>query len=94
MASLRKQDNVLFLEGVLDFYTVVPLLPQLQKEVKEATAPVVDLEKVSYSNSAGVALLLEVLRNTSHGNTSFRHIPTDMMRVIRMCGLQDIIRQE
>lgn len=90
-ATLRSEGNVLFLEGVLDFDTVIPLLPQLQQQVKAVTSPVFDLQGVSYTNSAGVALLLEALRQGREGKASFRHIPQDMQRIIRMCGLQDVI---
>lgn len=90
-ATLRSEGNVLFLEGILDFDTVVTLLPELRQHMKAVTSPVFDLQGVSYTNSAGVALLLEALRQGKEGKAGFRHIPQDMQRIIRMCGLQDVI---
>lgn len=93
-ASLRSEGNVLFLEGILDFDTVVPLLPELRQQLKLVASPVFDLQGVSYTNSAGVALLLEALRQGKEGQATFRSIPADMQRIIRMCGLQDVIVSE
>jgi phospholipid transport system transporter-binding protein len=78
------------LAGVLDFDSVPMLLKQgftwLQQQ------PVcVDLSQVEHSNSAGIGLLLEWLRQAHKSNTGIRYlnIPPSLQAVARICGVSD-----
>lgn len=92
-ASLRVEGNTFYLEGILDFDSVVPLLPLLKNAIKTAQAIELDLSGVTYTNSAGVALMLDIQRQAMARKTgvSFMNIPADMQRIITMCGLQDVL---
>lgn len=92
-ANLRIQENVFFLEGVLDFDTVLNLLPAVKKAIKSVNALEIDLSAVTYTNSAGVALLLDILRKAQKHQAlvTFRNIPKDMLEIIHISGLQDVL---
>jgi phospholipid transport system transporter-binding protein len=92
-ANFRLEGNTLFLEGVLDFDTVPALLPRLKSTLKPLNAVVIDLSAVTYTNSAGVALLLDMLRKSQAQkiNITFNNIPQDMQDIITLSGLQDVL---
>lgn len=92
-AHLRIEGNTFFLEGVLDFDSVVPLLPLLKNAMKQLDAIEVDLAAVTYTNSAGVALLLDILRKAQEKKitVNYKNIPKDMQDIINLSGLQDVL---
>jgi phospholipid transport system transporter-binding protein len=92
-AHLRIEGNIFFLEGVLDFDSVVPLLPLLKNAMKQLDVVEVDLAAVTYTNSAGVALLLDILRKAQDKKitVNYKNIPKDMQDIINLSGLQDVL---
>ncbi len=87
------EDQQLFVTGDLDFSTVeklwkesLPMLLQLH-ELK------FDLSKVSSSNSAGIALLVEWIKyaNREKKAISFANIPARMMSLAIIAGLEHLM---
>jgi phospholipid transport system transporter-binding protein len=93
-AQLRIENTTAYIEGVLDFDTVLELLPQLRNAILSMAVANVDLTSVSYSNSAGVALLLDAVREAkkNHKVITLHNIPKDMSDLIRISGLQDVLK--
>ncbi len=93
IANARVDGTTIFLEGVLDFDTVPGLLPMLRKNIKSINKPEIDLTGVTYTNSAGVALLLDILRKNQQAQSTviFKNIPKDMIEIIHISGLQDVL---
>lgn len=86
-------DDTLTLAGVLDFDSVIAVDAQGQQWLRGA-APAqcnLDLSAISYSSSAGVALLLGWLRvaRQQHKALRMQHMPADMAALVRVGGLED-----
>jgi phospholipid transport system transporter-binding protein len=79
------------LSGVLDFDTVPALLRQGFGWMRQQSPVSVDLALVQHSNSAGIGLLLEWLRQASKNNIGIRfvNIPAGLQAVARICGVDD-----
>lgn len=85
------QDTTLYLKGVLDHTTVVPLYPAGAAWLNTAPkAAAIDLSQVVQSNSAGIALLLHWLRIAQKNqlNVAFKALPAQMVRLISVHGVQ------
>ena len=82
--------------GVLDFDSVVELDAEGQRWLQD-TAPAqcrLDLARVTYSSSAGVALVLGWLRAAAQTekNLDVINMPPDMAALVRVSGLDDLLR--
>ncbi len=94
--QIRLQDACLRLEGVLDHASAGPLRLQVAGLLRAAPAATltVDCSSVTRANSAGLALLLAILRDAQQlGKTiSIRHLPADMQQMAHVCELTDILQ--
>ncbi|NOZ09727.1 MAG: STAS domain-containing protein [Gammaproteobacteria bacterium] len=77
------------LHGDLSFATVPELYRAASSQWAQQMPAVVDLAGVGRSDSAGLALLVEWLRQAQSGQTMlcFSHIPDQLAKLIRISGL-------
>jgi len=73
-ASLsRSGDNQFAVGGVIGFESVTDLLEQSKALFSSASAINIDLSAVTHADSAGLALILEWLRDGKHNNKVVRY---------------------
>lgn len=83
-----------FLTGSLTFASVPSVYAQGNALFDEdAAALTLDLQGIERTDSAGLALLLEWLRNAQQKNKTirFRNIPPQLQSMARLSGLDDIL---
>lgn len=95
LAKIEVEGDTLTLSGVLDFDTVQVLQVDGARWV-ETLAPAaftLDLAGVTYSSSAGLALLLDWLRTAQQVKKQpcLRGMPADMLALARVSGLEGIL---
>jgi phospholipid transport system transporter-binding protein len=83
------------IEGVLNNQTVPLISQQFVKLIPavEGKNITVDLALVSHSDSAGVALLVEVMQLAKSSDLTllFSNLPKQMKDIAELCGLLDIL---
>lgn len=87
-------NNQYNLIGQLNAETVPELLAHTPIFTQPQTNPVIiDLKAVKHSSSAGIALLLEWLRqaNKNKVELQFTNMPVKMKAIAEICGLSDIL---
>lgn len=79
--------------GALDFNSVEGLLAQARSIMRRDGDAEIDLEGVTRADSAGLALLVEWLRESERRGASIRfvNVPEQMKQIARVCGLEDIL---
>ncbi|MES1941944.1 sulfate transporter/antisigma-factor antagonist STAS [Salinisphaera sp. T5B8] len=82
------------LSGELDAATVPWRLRESENWFESGQETVIDLSGVKRVDSAGVALLLEWVRDAHarHATLSFINAPAQMRAIIDFCALNDVIR--
>ena len=95
-ADLAIDEASIAIVGVLDFDSVVELNAEGQRWLQDI-APAqcrLDLARVTYSSSAGVALVLGWLRTAARAkkNLEIINMPSDMAALVRVSGLDDLLR--
>ena len=82
------------LSGELDAETVPRRLRESENWFEHGEETVIDLSGVQRVDSAGVALLLEWVRDAHASNASlaFVHAPAQMRAIIDFCALNDVIQ--
>jgi phospholipid transport system transporter-binding protein len=88
-AELSMHDECINVSGVLNFETVPALMKQAEQLFKNQDKVSVDLADVTDSNSAGLALLLEMVRTTKSQNKSinFKNLPEQIGIVASAYGI-------
>lgn len=81
------------LDGVLDFSSVPQLAMKLPDLFERRQPLTVDLSGVSRSDSAGMALLLEMQRlaRASQCRLTLRRLPQSLRNIIRMSELDSVL---
>lgn len=81
--------NSIVLKGVLNFDTVPGLMKQVELLIKQSTEASVDFSEVEKTNSAGLALLLEIVRfmQLRNANVQFKNVPEQIAIVARAYGI-------
>jgi phospholipid transport system transporter-binding protein len=81
------------LSGELGFATVSGLLQDTPRSFTANGDVKLDLSGVTRADSAGLALLVEWLRESGSKGRSiaFLHMPEQMLSIARVCGLEDIL---
>lgn len=81
--------NHFSLSGTLNFDTVPTLMKQAERMLANESEATVDFSDVESANSAGLALLLEMLRFTRTRNAliKFEHVPQQITIVARAYGI-------
>ncbi len=93
----RQSDGVFLLSGELSFASVPGVLresePLLVSRNDGNAAITIDLQGVGRSDSAGIALLVEWLRNAKNQNSdiTFLNIPPQMLALTRLSGLEAVL---
>lgn len=89
-------DSVLTLSGVLDHKSVLDAIQQGQLWLRTSTTPdcYLDLGLVTYSNSAGIALLLDWLRTARRYKKNLRIIslPDNILTLAQVSGLGELLK--
>ncbi|MEA3278882.1 MAG: STAS domain-containing protein [Pseudomonadota bacterium] len=80
-------------EGVLDFSTVTPLLAEGERLLRGRGRLEIDLQGVSTSNSAGLALLLEWMGVARRRNLNlrYRNLPESLARLAALTNLIGVL---
>ena len=96
LPKLNKQDsNKYAIEGELNMQTVPAISKQLVELIPAIAGDkiVLDLESVSRSDSAGVALLVEAMQLAKKANLSlhFTNLPQQMSEIAKLSGLLEIL---
>jgi len=82
------------LSGLLTITTVSDLWHESQKLfTNDANEIVLDLAGVSQSDSAGVALLIALVRQArmNKKKISFTHLPSQMLAMLKVSGLEQVL---
>jgi len=81
------------LAGELDFVSVPALLNETRMEFSTGREVTVDLAGVTRADSAGLALLVEWLRESEcrGGTISFENVPVQLLSMAHVCGLDRIL---
>jgi len=81
------------LEGELDFTTVPSVLRHAGGDMRGVSGIRVDLKGVTRADSAGLALLVEWLRESERAglSISFVNVPAQLLSIARVCGLEKIL---
>ena len=95
-SSINTNENGHYaLEGELNNQTVPEISQQLMKLISSVSGKniTLDLALVSRSDSAGVALLVEVMQLTKSANLTllFTNLPQQMQDIAGLSGLMDIL---
>ena len=96
-ASLEIDGSVGFsLRGDLTFDTLSQKFVQKVCEAISALKAVdfqVELQKVRYADSAGLALLIQILRyaQKNHKNVYFLHVPLQLMAIAKLSSIDKIL---
>ncbi len=91
---VKSEEGNWLLQGDLDFASVPAVLRHAGVNMLgKGGAVTVDLKGVVRSDSAGLALLVEWLRESEvAGNTiNFVNVPAQLLSIARVCALQDIL---
>ena len=99
MRIIAHQDGTrlrLSLSGEIDHHTAGELMRAIEEKL-ELTAPrdcFLDLEKVSFMDSSGIAVMLKTYRllNGSGGRLWIENVPQQPMRVLDASGIERLIK--
>jgi phospholipid transport system transporter-binding protein len=81
------------LTGELTFATVAPLLTEFTQQLAHQIPHCLDLQEVTRTDSAGLALLIEIRRLTQSQAVVFRNIPPQMLRIAAVSGVADLLAE-
>ena len=92
-AGISVQGDRWHLAGDIDFGTVPALLAHPGANMKAGSDIRVDLSGVTRADSAGLALMVEWLREAQRTGTvmTFENVPGQLQSIAQVCGLQDIL---
>ena len=81
------------LEGELGITSIPALLAHAATALDGSGDIEIDLKGVTRADSAGLALLLELLRESSRKGRRivFNHVPAQLLSIARVCGLEKIL---
>lgn len=94
----HSSDDVLFISGVLNFDSVLSLDEEVRAWItgQSAAALAINLEGISYANSAAIALALGWLRlaREQQKTLSWQQVPQDMLAMARVGGVETLFTTE
>jgi phospholipid transport system transporter-binding protein len=99
MSEIRielQSDGRYLLLGELSFKTVPAISANFAKVVNNADKMVFDLQGVTRTDSAGLALLIEWMRSARHHQKQivFKNMPAQMLAVAKVSELDEILPME
>ncbi|MDY6994318.1 MAG: STAS domain-containing protein, partial [Pseudomonadota bacterium] len=74
----------------LSFATVTALFSEYA-QLNTQAPQIIDLQTVTHTDSAGIALLIELLKQ--HPGLSFRHIPPQLLRIAHVYGVEALLTE-
>jgi phospholipid transport system transporter-binding protein len=91
MTNLFIKNNIWYIEGELNFQTVVPLLKNIK--VISKLPKIIDLQKITRADSAGLALLIEILHKAHQQNINLnlRNIPQQLLNLAKISDVKSLI---
>jgi phospholipid transport system transporter-binding protein len=92
-AVLQEDNAVLALTGELSFETTPDLLDSQRDLFNRRDQLIIDCKEVTRSDSAGLALLIEWLRQSRryHCQLTFRNLPGQMLDIARVSGVENLL---
>ena len=90
---VTQDGDVCRVAGTLNFETAGAALEQVRPMIEKASSLTIDLDGVSNSNSAGLALMIEWLaigRSSGH-DVSFARIPDGLVQIAGVCQVDGLI---
>jgi len=91
--SVTQDGDVCRVAGTLNFETAGAALAQVQPMIENSSSLTIDLDGVSNSNSAGLALMIEWLaigRSSGH-DVSFARVPDGLVQLAGVCQVDGLI---
>ena len=87
------EDGRYSLEGVMDFHTVEDTLSKSRKLIDFNGKIEIDLQGISDTNSAGLALLIEwkSIAKQKGGSVKFSNIPDGIHRLATVCDIESLL---
>lgn len=85
--------NTWRLTGELSFATVGALLTEFNQRATQTPPQVLDLCDVTRTDSAGLALLIELLKQSKETPITFRNMPAQMHSLATVSGVQELLIQ-
>lgn len=92
MPGSSAKERVLELSGVLSVHRVSSLKKKLLKELAEARPEAVDLSKVEWVDTAGLQLLLALVRECGSG-VVLRGMNPDVANCMRVAGIDRVLEE-
>ena len=86
-------DGRWLLEGELSFASVPAVLKSSATGFKASREIQIDLKGVTRADSAGLALLIEWLRESERAGRviTFTNVPKQLLAIARLCGLDEVL---
>ena len=89
----REKGGQFRLQGALTFQNVGDAVDLGRTLFRDGRAVVVDLQEVTRADSAGLALLIEWMRQARHGGgyVAFRNVPEQILHIAEASGLDKLL---
>lgn len=93
VADISFQSNTLMVSGDLDFTNVMAVYEKALKKFADYDELVFDFASVTSSDSAGLALIVEWIKNARRQNKGikFKHLSADILSLATAAGLDQLI---
>jgi len=90
---IEQLTNGIRLSGSLNFYTVPALEGSLGKLLENGQAIAIDLSGISRADSAGLALMIEWLKQAALANVELTllNLPVQMQNITRVSNLEGVL---
>jgi len=100
-AEITQQNKQKYLiSGTVDFSTVPDLMQRAtdffkSTKLSAAEKVVIDMSQITDCNSAGLALMLEIIKNARANNIElhFENLPDNLLRIAKAYGIEIEIRE-
>ncbi len=86
-----ENNDTWLLIGELSLSTINSILAEFTQLRTHATPTVIDLREVTRSDSAGLALLLELMKQTQPHPIKFCHLPAQLHSLAQVCGVVELL---
>lgn len=81
------------IEGELTFQTANVVLTEFLQKKAQQSPKTIDLQAITRTDSAGLALLIELLRQTPDNALRFHNIPPQMLSIAQVSGVDDLLQR-
>jgi phospholipid transport system transporter-binding protein len=81
------------IEGELSFQTANSVLTEFLQKKTVQSPKSIDLHAITRTDSAGLALLIELIRQVPNNTLQFHHIPPQMLSIARVSGVEDLLQR-